>query len=584
MKKLLSFILVLAFALGLLAGCGSSSNTDKPAESGSASASASDSAVTISTKDINFVENGEAVYRIIRPEDGEWNENTLGSAMFTKMKQTLGVSVKNMSDGSSDEGAYEILIGNTNRAESKSALNYLASQTGGRYNDFIICTIGNKIVINAYNAERLKDACDYFSANYIKAEGVKGGINYIAKAEGDFSDITVNGKHIKEYTIIRPRLNSSYLTTVEVNETIDYILAKTGYKPDFLYDTYTEAGECEIIVGDSNRDGVSKISNYDEYEIKIIGSKVYLNGGSPHATAMAVSEFYKLLNSKKDITDVDSVNGSYETAMAGYDRATTYYPTYYDTFEGDQLDTSKWRIMGGTEFGREGQNGKWSGMSNDPNDVFVSDGKLHIIGRVTEDSYLGGTITNDKTMEYHYGYLEYSAICPNGSSFWSLLWCVGSSSGDNTNFYPEIDINECYGNAKITQVAFHAWPKSAGSAAGKTHYTTNAGKEGTYYCPDNKTWSDDFHTFGLIWDQNHMAVTADGDIFYSYDTTTNEDDIDAFVLPYMYMKFSFSVGRLNNGEKAELLTEENLTVTNKFIVDWMYLYQLDDGWQKLITK
>lgn len=579
MKRILSLALVLVLAIGLMAGCGGS-DTDSSSGSGTASDSLTNG--IFSTADVAYVKDNSSVYVVVRPENNIMNEMAIGTSLVKTIKSIIGVPIKNVSD-SVDVVDYEILLGQTNRPESQQALDYLRTQNAGRYKDYIICTIGNKIVINAKSEEALSEAVTYFTDNFVKADGVTGGINYVKKADGNFSDITINGKNIGDFNVIRQRFNSSYLSTVEINKTIDNILNITGYKLYLNYDKYTPEQELEIIVGNTSRPGNTSINDYDTYEIKISGTKVYLNGGSPHATAMAVSEFNKLLTSKHELTDADSVlGGSYELAVKGYDRNTTYYPTYFDTFDGDEIDTTKWRVMGGNEFGREGQNGKWSGMSNDPNFVFCTDGKFYIIGQVTDTQYLGGSISNDHTMEYHYGYVEYSAVCPNGPSYWSLLWCCGSSNC--INFSPEIDINECFGNAKVTQAAFHAWPTRNGAAAGKVHYTTNAGQEGSYWCPDGKTWSDDFHTFGLIWDQNHMAVTGDGEIFYSYDTTTNEDDIDAFVNPWMYMKFSYSVGRANNGEKAENLNEEQLTVTNKFIVDWMYLYQLDDGIQGLRLK
>ncbi len=574
MKKLLSFMLILVLTFGLLAGCsGGSSNKDDTQSSGSASTDG-----LLSTADIVFVENGESVYKIIRPEDPLNNETTLGGVLVKRMKETIGISIKNSDDSADGTDAYEILIGNTNRVESQQALDLLLEKTGGRYNDYIICSIGKKIVINALNADSLELAVNYFVENYLNKDGIKGGLAYFNATEGDFKEITVNGVSIGKFNLVRQHLNGSYLSMVEMENMQEVLVQKTGYYVPIVHDN-TEAADYEIIVGNCARDGVKSITKYDEYDITVSGKKIYLNGGSPHATAMAVSEFTKMLEAG-EIKD-SSATFSYESAMLNYDRKTTYYPTWYDTFDGSGIDLTKWRVVGGTEFGREGQNGKWSGMSDDPNYVFVTDGKFYIYGQETEDKYLGGTIKNDKTMRFHYGYVEFSAICPNGPSFWSLLWFCGS--GGYQYMSPEIDLNECFGNGKVTAANCHAWPTTAGAALGKEHTSldTKYGSVKKYYCPDGKTWADDWHTFGFLWDEDEMTFVGDGDIFFSYQTNTTEDDIDAFVNSWMYMQFSFSVGRLNNGEQASELTDEHWSNSSAFVVDWVYLYQYDDGLQGL---
>jgi hypothetical protein len=52
----------------------------------------------------------------------------------------------------------------------------------------------------------------------------------------------------------------------------------------------------------------------------------------------------------------------------------------------------------------------------------------------------------------------------------------------------------------------------------------------------------------------------------------------------MYMQLSFSVGRLNNGLLCNDLTVEEWQNSSQFIVDWLYLYQFDDGKQGLKLK
>ncbi len=585
MKKIISLLLVLVVAIGLMAGCGGNGDGNNTDDTGSNNTT--NNVGAISKSDVVFVKDGSSVYRIVRPAAAALDEGTCASLIFKQMKSAVGVSAKNVTDAEDGNDVYEILIGSTNRPESAQALNYLAEKTGGRYEDYIICTIGKKIVINATNSKSLNEATNYFIDNFLKAEGVKGGIEYVHAAQGDFKEITVNGASIGKFRLVRPHFNHSYLTQTEVEKVINYVYENTGYMPNLVHDEYekTEA-EYEIVIGNAQRAGVSEMTNYDEYSIKISGKRVYLNGGSPHATAMAVSEFKKLLE-KGAVTDSDSVNGSYEVAIANYDRATTYYPTWYDTFDTEGVDLNKWRIMNDPEFSREGQNNKWSCMSNDPNVVYQTGGKFYVQGFEDEDTYYGGTIVNDKHMAFHYGYVEKSALVPDGPGFWSLLWFNGTGDGTNVLGSPEIDLNECFGEGKVTHANCHAWPTAYGKSLGYEHTSLDGstyGNDKKVTCPDGKTFADDFHTYGFMWDEDEMGFYLDGEEWFTYTTNTTEWDIDVFVNSWMFMELSFSVGRLNNGLLCNDLTQDEWQNSSRFIVDWLYLYQLDDGIQGLKIK
>ena len=584
MKRLLSLLLVFVVAIGLMAGCGGNGDGGNTDDAGDNSAN---NVGSISKSDVAFVKDGEAVYRIVRPAESVLDETTSASLIFKQMKSAIGISAKNVTDAEDGNDMYEILIGPTNRPESKQALDYMAKNGGGRYDDYIICTIGKKIVINASNSVALSKAAKYFVENFLKADGIKGGIEYVCAAQGDFKDITVNGANIGKFRLVRPHFNHSYLTQTESEKVVSYVYENTGYMPNIVHDEYekTEA-EYEIVIGNAQRAGVSEITNYDEYSIKISGKRVYLNGGSPHATAIAVSEFKKLLE-KGAVTDADSVSGSYEQTMLNYDRSTTYYPTWYDTFDDEGIDTTKWHIMNDPEFSRDGQNGKWSAMTNDPNFVYQTGGKFYIQGQETENAYYGGTIDNKRTMAFQYGYVEKSAIVPDGPGFWSLLWFCGTGDGTNVLGSPEIDLNECFGEGKVTHANCHAWPTSFGKSLGYEHTSLDGstyGNDKKVTCPDGKTFADDYHTYGFLWDQEYQAFFLDGEEWFRYKINTTEWDIDVFVNSWMYMQLSFSVGRLNNGLLCNNLTSEEWQNSSRFIVDWLYLYQLDDGVQGLKIK
>jgi hypothetical protein len=104
MKRLLSLLLVFCFALTLLVGCSDDGN----------SASNGDNHTTVddgifSTADVKFLDsNNESVYRITRPEKDTINATQNAANVFKQMKETLGVSVKNLSDSDDGTDTYEI--------------------------------------------------------------------------------------------------------------------------------------------------------------------------------------------------------------------------------------------------------------------------------------------------------------------------------------------------------------------------------------------------------------------------------------------------------------------------------------------
>lgn len=579
MKRAVAVLLLLAVVLGTLVGCG------KNAESGDTSVpSETVGAGAFSKDDITFITaDGESVYRIVRP-DGDKELTATASLLYKQMKSKLDVQVINTSDFDDGTDMYEILIGNTNRTETETAKKYILENVGGRYDDGIICSIGKKIVIYAANPEKIQSLVDIFIENYIIPDGIKGGICDVRAAEGDFESITVNGVEIGKFKFIRPHINSSYLTEVEMENAAAYVYGKTGYKMEIAHDSETEPCEYEIIVGDARRDGVESVTDRDSYSINVSGTKVYINGGSAHATAMGVSEFSKMLGG--DVTDAASKTGSYDETIKSYDQSTSYRKTWGDDFDGTELDTSKWYQVNENSYSSPGLNGKKSLRSTDPRDVFVADGKFWICARQDEDYYYGGMIRTENKMTYKYGYLEMSALLPHGDGFWIALWaCCNDkysslSPEEPAYILPEIDIVEMFGNSAYYAANCHSWPTTYGKDKLGLEHTSLDGK----YSNDKKYTSPDdgvllgnaFHTYGFLWDNTQMAFTCDGDLFFSYDTTTTAVDQECFNHS-MYIIFSMALGFSSSPTAAITDNPTEWAETNKYVLDWINIYQKDDG-------
>ncbi len=586
MRRFVSLMMALFLMISLLAACGSDG---ADASNGSSAAVNADG---FSTETVKFVDdNGESVYNIIRAQNFSGEAVAKAKELFTALKSAVSVkNLKNQSDdavkANSDE--YEILLGHTNRPESQTALDHLRTKSSGRSRDFIIATVGKKIVINAFSESGIMDAIDYFVANYCKAT-IEGGIYYVCTTEGQYPNVTINGTALGSFCIVRPKYNVSYIVQLQIDELQKLVDSTYAYALECHKDDEAEA-EYEIIVGEAQRSGVQYLGG-DEYGIVVLGKKVYLNGGSIQATAMAVSEFGKLL-SKGGLTDADTVFGRCSEAIANYDKSKYYTYSWGDDFDGNAIDTTKWYVAPEGRFDVPGMNGRTSIRTDSKNNVFLNDGKFYIKASYTKDKYIGGLIMTQRNMIYRYGYLEMSAVLPHGDGFWSALWV--DSRGHT--FWPppeeeagklygaEIDVNECFGNANVIAANVHKWPTDEGAAIGHGHTSLDAtyGNQKKYSLTDGETFNNGFHTFGFIWTDTHHSFTCDGEIYFSYENNTTDLDRDGLHV-LSFVRLSAAIGYESLGTIAAD-DDPVWNTSNELIVDYVHIYQLDDGKSELLTQ
>lgn len=588
MKRTIALIVALLLCLGLFMGC--SGDGDGTASTDSGSAGTSDG--IFSTADVKFVDaNSESVYRIVRPEDsGVATEKA--SWLFKMIKASFGVSIKNVPDTEDGSDMYEILIGATNRPETKQAKEYLIANVGGRVNDYIICTIGKKIVIFGMTDDALAKACDYFYQTYIrpeavKTEGIKGGINYTVKTEGTFGDASVNGANLGNFVFVKQRYNESYVVQNAIEEANNLLVEKTGYNLTIVED-HKAAADYEIIVGNAKRDGVAEVTNADEYYIKVSGKKVYLNGGTPAAKAMAVSEFVKLLIAGA-VTDQNSTSGKYSQTVSSYDKSTYYVPTWTDDFDAPAdghetgVDLSKWAW--GTD-SAEGHNGRTSVRSQDPANLFVKDGMLNFYATYDETKYYGFKLVTKGKMTFRYGILEMSAILPHGDAFWISLWGNSYDPESPSAFFTEVNVVEMFGNSAAEASNLHGWLRSNMGQYYKdywepqgipTHWSLDGSYSGDkrYQCPEGK-FNDGLHTFTYIWSQDECSFACDGNKYFSLNPNDKELWAETFNQP-IYLILSQATCYATGSGKNLPDDAPEWTTSNNFQIDYVHIYQKDDG-------
>ena len=90
-------------------------------------------------------------------------------------------------------------------------------------------------------------------------------------------------------------------------------------------------------------------------------------------------------------------------------------------------------------------------------------------------------------------------------------------------------------------------------------------------------------SFGLLWDETQMTFTCDGEPYFTYEINKTMEDLDGFHW-YSYIRLSAAIGFSSNPLGTIIEDDDERWYTrNKFIIDYVHLYQLDDGKQSILT-
>ena len=182
-----------------------------------------------------------------------------------------------------------------------------------------------------------------------------------------------------------------------------------------------------------------------------------------------------------------------------------------DEFDGTELDESKWSYQYGT-----GASEALSGWGNEelqyytdrPQNVFVQDGKLHIVA--LEESHGGMNYTSARLRsidqgDWRYGRFEVRAKLPKGQGIWPAIWMMPTDAVYGR--WPasgEIDIMELVGQEP--DVIF-----------GTIHYGPPHTYSNGLFTLESGDFSDDFQTFAIEWEHGEIRWYVD-DVHYHTET------------------------------------------------------------------
>ena len=276
---------------------------------------------------------GASDFTIIRPDKVEDRalQATLGLRAAIKEKYAVEMVIKSdwskeNKDGgtvTSDETVLEVLVGDTNRAETREVAEEYADVKCG----YVIKAVNGKIVIWGTEVATLCSAIEYFTAEMLGGESLKVERDYVyvwnLSGEGMPLDLLANN-----YQIIIPSGAAGRIKDVS-DQLATKFFKLAGKRPETLTDKRaTDNSGNEILIGYTDRPESAEVGaglKYMDYAIRIYENKIVLVGGSPFATQNAVNDFISMLT-----------EGKLTSLEAGFEYKKDYHSLFADSLAFNQ--------------------------------------------------------------------------------------------------------------------------------------------------------------------------------------------------------------------------------------------------------
>lgn len=197
---------------------------------------------------------------------------------------SIGTDLYNTSNPNYTFPKYEILVGETNRPESKQCAEGLA------YDDYVIEIVNGKLVVLGGNDDATASAVEklkgYISGKTLElAEGELVRYDH----EYDIKQLTIGGHDISEFSIVMSSKSKCSDLAESIIKTVRELYGVT-----LTAEVRASAGEdaCEIVIGDLGIDKVKTLA-VDEYQCNVMRNSVFIDGGSTIALQRFGDKLYE---------------------------------------------------------------------------------------------------------------------------------------------------------------------------------------------------------------------------------------------------------------------------------------------------
>lgn len=261
-KKIIAFLCALVMALSCFVSC-KEKKSDTPVESEE----------TVSVSEL-------ASYTIVYGKNCGSSVAKKANVLAAKIQSLYGVTLKAETDDKTDGGDKEILVGYTNRPQSREFLNDMRSR------DYGYAMVDGKICIAGATDEFTLKAVDLFMQTTLEQAGEKWelGAPNLTRSEYAIDDMKINGESIKGWSVIYP---SEYQNSEK--KIAEMIRNKIAEISDFV--PFLGADQENIT------DKVISVRAADcDARIAVTGNRIDLCGRDAEALAQAATTLMNLLS------------------------------------------------------------------------------------------------------------------------------------------------------------------------------------------------------------------------------------------------------------------------------------------------
>jgi beta-glucanase (GH16 family) len=237
-----------------------------------------------------------------------------------------------------------------------------------------------------------------------------------------------------------------------------------------------------------------------------------------------------------------------------------YQLVWADEFENEgSVDSDKWFFE--TEAPENGSwyNNELQHYTDRLDNAYVSDGTLKIV--VKKEQYTSSGTTKEYTsarmnskLHFTYGKVEVRAKLPRTQGSWPAIWALGADINEVP--WPkcgEIDIMEqLFEDHLMVQSAIHVQGRYGDHPALQQVKVTDV--------------TENFHVYGMIWDEEKIDFTVDGNVFFTYNPEDRSEDFWPFYKD-QYLLLNVAVGGNLGGEVTPDFDQDQMEV------DYVRVYQ-----------
>lgn len=177
-------------------------------------------------------------------------------------------------------------------------------------------------------------------------------------------------------------------------------------------------------------------------------------------------------------------------------------------------------------------------------------------------NYTSSRMTTQGKFEVKYGRIEVRAKFPYGKGLWPAVWMLGSDIGS-------VGWPNC-GEIDIVEFLGHEPTKVHGTVHGPGYSGGNS-ISGSYELTD-PDFTEDFHTFGIIWDEEKIDFYVDDYVYY----TVSKMYVLSRGYSWVFDKPFFIIVNLAVGGNWPGYPDENTQFPAKMYIDYIRVWQKEE--------